>query len=74
MRFKLNCRQASTLLLQSQDRTLRTGERLGLRLHLMICEACTRFNGQLRVMRGATDHWKQYRDTMEDDAGGPPGA
>jgi len=61
---KLTCREAARLLLQREHRRLGPLERLGLRLHLGICEMCTRFNGQLTLMDRAMDRWRQY---TEDD-------
>lgn len=49
----LTCKEASELVSQSYDRRLSWGERLGLRLHLAICSACTRFARQLRFLRAA---------------------
>jgi hypothetical protein len=49
----LNCKQATQLMSQAQDRPLALKDRLGLRLHLLICRACSRFNRQLGVMRQA---------------------
>lgn len=49
----LSCRQASQLLSQSLDRRLSWQERMGLRLHLMVCDVCQRFGRQLLIMRNA---------------------
>ena len=49
----LNCKQATRLMSQSQDRQLGLRERLGLRLHLLICGGCTNFNKQLDFIRSA---------------------
>jgi len=49
----LNCKQASALLSQSQDRQLGFLERLGLQLHLALCDGCTNFRRQLALMRAA---------------------
>lgn len=49
----LDCRHASQLLSQAMDRRLSLHERLGLRLHLMLCDACTQFSRQLGMLREA---------------------
>lgn len=49
----LTCKEASALVSQSYDRRLSWGERLGLRLHLAICAACTQFARQMRFLRAA---------------------
>lgn len=50
----MNCRQASQLVSQSLDRRLSWRERFGLRLHLLICDACAEFQRQMRLLRAAT--------------------
>ncbi|MFN2645362.1 MAG: zf-HC2 domain-containing protein, partial [Burkholderiales bacterium] len=49
--MKLSCREASRLLSQSMDRRLGLGEQAQLRLHLALCDACTHFSRQLKVLR-----------------------
>jgi hypothetical protein len=49
----LDCRHASQLLSQSMDRRLSFRQRMMLRFHLMMCDACTQFSRQLRVLRSA---------------------
>lgn len=53
----LSCKQASKLLSQSLDRKLSWKERLALRFHLLICDVCTRFAKQLKVMQKAMQDW-----------------
>lgn len=55
----LNCKQTSELLSQGQDRPLKTGENLRLRLHLLLCHGCRSFSRQLDFMRVAL---RRYRD------------
>jgi hypothetical protein len=49
----LTCKEAAARVSQSMDRELSLGERLGLRLHLLICTACTRFKRQAEFLRRA---------------------
>jgi hypothetical protein len=49
----MTCKQAHRLLSQAQDRRLSWGERLGLRLHLLLCDACRRFSRQIDVLHQA---------------------
>jgi hypothetical protein len=39
-------------------RRLSLGERLGVRLHMMVCKACPRFAQQVTLMRRALNCWK----------------
>lgn len=52
----LTCKEASRLVSESLDRRLRLTERLGLRVHLLICEACACFAAQVRFLRRASRH------------------
>ena len=54
----ISCKDASRLISQMQDSTLPFGQRLLVRVHLLFCEACTRFERQLRILRQAME---QYR-------------
>ena len=54
-----NCRETSALLSQTQDRKLTLFERVGLRLHLVVCNGCRQFERQLAFMRSAV---KRYLD------------
>lgn len=49
----LSCKQASRLVSQSLERKLPYRERVALFLHLMVCDACTLFSRQLRLLRQA---------------------
>lgn len=69
MAWPLTCRDAARLLLEGEDRPLATTERLKLRLHLAMCQGCTRFGQQVQLMRGALDGWRRY--AAEDDPAAP---
>lgn len=49
----MNCKHASHLISQSLEVRLSWKQRLGLYLHLMLCDACTQFSRQLEVLRAA---------------------
>lgn len=50
---RLTCKEATQLVSQGLDRKLSWGDRLSLRLHLFMCEACARFKRQLEFLRTA---------------------
>ncbi len=62
MMLRLSCREATRLVLQSEDRRLGLTERLALRLHWGICTACLNFRRQQSAMRSMLDRWRAYRD------------
>ncbi len=61
----LTCKEAAARVSQSMDRQLSLGERFGLRLHLLICTACTRFKRQAEFLRRAA---RQYARRGADGA------
>ena len=54
----LMCKEATRLLSQAEDRPLSWFERWRLRAHLGICDMCTCFEAQMRLLREAM---KRYR-------------
>ena len=62
--FRLKCRQASRLLSEAEDRQLGLSERLALRVHLGLCDACTQFSRQLAFLRRAL---KAYPGQEEEE-------
>lgn len=49
----LSCKQATELMSQEQDRHLALAERVGLRLHVLICSACSNYRRQMAFLRQA---------------------
>lgn len=69
MTWKIDCKQATHLVLQAEDQPLSWADKLRLRMHMAICVACPRFARQVGLMRQAMGHWRQYRDGDEDGDG-----
>lgn len=65
--FRRTCKEVSALLIAREDRELPLSDRLALRLHMAMCQACPRFERQLLTMRNAMKQWRNYVDL--DDAG-----
>jgi hypothetical protein len=49
----LSCKEATELMSQEQDRRLSLAERIGLRLHVLICSACNNYRHQMSFLRQA---------------------
>jgi hypothetical protein len=47
----LSCKQATELMSQEQDRPLSFAERIGLKLHVLICAGCNNYRRQMAVLR-----------------------
>lgn len=58
----LSCKEAAALMLAREDRALPLADRAALRMHLLICKACPRFERQLLTMRNAMKQWRGYVD------------
>jgi hypothetical protein len=55
----ISCRGASRLVSRLQDEELSRWQRFRLQAHLAICDACARFEQQLRFLRLAM---RKYRE------------
>ena len=55
----LSCREASRLLSEARERRLGLGERLALRLHLLVCAGCNNFRKQLDFISAAMERFRR---------------
>ena len=60
---RLTCKETSLLVSQSLDRKLPWGERVAVRLHLLVCETCKRFKRQIEFLRTAV---RQGAEKLEE--------
>lgn len=58
--LRRTCREAAALLIAREDRALSLPDHVALKLHLMACDACPRFEKQVLTMRAAMKHWRHY--------------
>ena len=49
----MRCKEAAQIISQGMDESLPWWKRIALRLHLSICDACTNFRRQVRLLREA---------------------
>ena len=49
----MKCREAAQIISRGMDETLPWPRRVALRIHLAICDACTNFSRQVRLLRAA---------------------
>ena len=45
------CKEVSRLVSEGQDRQLGRAERLAIRIHMLMCRGCRRFEEQMNFMR-----------------------
>ena len=65
MPLKRTCKEVAALLIAGEDRTLPLTERLALRVHMVICDACPRFQRQVLTMRNSLQLWRNYTDSTD---------
>jgi len=63
--LRRTCREAAALLIAREDRALSLPDRVALKLHLMACEACPKFENQVLTMRAAMKRWRHYSGDAE---------
>jgi hypothetical protein len=66
--LRRTCKQAAALLVAREDRALSLPDSVALRLHLMACKACPRFENQILTMRQAMAQWRQMPPAQDDNA------
>jgi hypothetical protein len=54
------CKQATRLQSEAMDRRLSFFEKLGLRLHLLLCKWCRRYGAQLKFLRSAARQCQEH--------------
>ena len=65
----LSCKDVTQFLSESMDHSLPLGKRIGVRLHLLMCKFCARYERQLLIIRDTV----RRLVATEETAGGPLG-
>lgn len=58
------------MLIAREDRALSLPDHVALKLHLMACGACPKFENQVLTMRAAMKRWRHYAGGAEQGAPG----
>jgi hypothetical protein len=66
--LRRTCRQAAALLIAREDRALSLPDSVALKLHLLACKTCPRFENQVLTLRAAMGRWRHYADDLPADA------
>lgn len=67
MSLKPTCREVHRLTSEGLDRELSMIERTRVHLHLLVCEACRNFTGQMELIRRAMRNLSATSDEQQDD-------
>jgi hypothetical protein len=62
----LSCKDVTQLISASMDTSLPIGKRIGMRLHLLICKFCSRYERQLLLIRETI---RRFAATVEKPVG-----
>lgn len=65
--FNRTCREVAAILVAREDRNLGLADRVALRIHMAMCDACPKFERQMLSMRHGLRQWRNY--TAPDDIG-----
>lgn len=68
----LNCRQATQLLSERQDRPLTLNEKLSLNLHTGLCTPCRRFGKQVEQLSDLAKQYRAYQSAESMQASADP--
>ena len=58
--LRRTCREVANMLVAREDQNLKLPDRLALRLHMLICAACPKFERQILTMRNSMKQWRGY--------------
>jgi predicted anti-sigma-YlaC factor YlaD len=67
MSLKPTCKEVHQLTSESLDRELSMIERARVRVHLLVCGACRRFNAQMQLIRRAMRQLDPATDIDKDN-------
>lgn len=59
-----DCREATRLQSQALDRPLGLGQRIGLRIHLVLCKWCRRYGKQIEFLRSAAHRHEEHEPPL----------
>ncbi len=54
------CKEVTAMVVARDDRDLKLADRLALRMHMAICDACPLFERQMLTMRNGLRQWRNY--------------
>lgn len=66
--LRRTCQQAAALLIAREDRALALSDQLALKLHLLACHACPKFENQISTLRAAMGQWRHYGNAAPDES------
>ncbi len=68
MLLKRTCKQVAALLIAREDKLISMSDEAALKLHLLACDTCPKFEAQILTMRAAMSRWRNYTGDDETPA------
>jgi hypothetical protein len=65
----LSCKDVTRLLSESMDHSLPFGKRIGVRVHLLMCKFCARYERQLLLIRETVRRLAATEEKPEEPTG-----
>ncbi len=62
----MNCKDATRLLSEKQDRPLSKKEQMSLKFHTLICSACRNFGHQMQALSVFSQHYLKKKNNKDD--------
>ena len=59
-----SCREATRLQSEAMDRPLRLRQRIGLRIHVILCRWCRRYGRQIGLLRAIAHEQEKHEETL----------
>ena len=66
--WMFRCKEVAQVVSESLDRKLPFFQRMGLRMHLLMCKLCTENRKQFRILREAMNHCEKHGKDLESSA------
>jgi hypothetical protein len=60
MVLRRSCKEICALLIAREDRRLGTSDSVTVKLHLLACKECPKFERQVLFMRNSFKRWRNY--------------
>ena len=68
------CKEVAHLVLEKHVRSLSWRERMGVRIHFLICGVCARFEQQMQFLHQVAQRYAERHQKEEAEAALTPGA
>lgn len=64
--LRRTCKQAAALVIAREDRNLQLNDVVALKLHMLACKVCPKFEKQVLTMRAVMGKWRNYSGTDDN--------